>query len=101
MIVILSPTEPPAVRDADDFKSLSVETAGPVEEANHGDLVVLDTSTESDDNEHVWLNIVALQKLAITDGDDELLAKFDGMIGYAAQNDWLSPDGASVRAHID
>ena len=58
--------------------------------------------------DHVWLSITGLKAAALatmaTSSDDERAEwaqAYDGMIGYAVSKGWASPDGSSVRAHIE
>jgi hypothetical protein len=57
-----------------------------------------------DDSTHLWVNIDWLRGAATTSAAPSDVAgfhrDFDGMIGFATQQGWVSPDGSQVRAHL-
>jgi hypothetical protein len=89
-----------AVRDAANLKGLAVHAVDRTQLAALGDLGTVDEG-----GDHVWLSIAALRDAAAaTVSADERAAwldAYDGMIAYALSKGWGSPDGASVRAHLE
>jgi hypothetical protein len=52
------------------------------------------------DGDHAWLSVGALKSAGAAEGAawDE---GFTQMMGYAASQGWVSPDGLQVRAHLE
>jgi hypothetical protein len=57
-----------------------------------------------DGGAHLWLNITWLRDAATTSAAPSDVAgfhrDFDGMIGFATKQGWVSADGGRVRAHL-
>jgi hypothetical protein len=57
-----------------------------------------------DDAMHLWVNIAWLRDAATTSAAPSDVVgfhrDFDGMIGFATKQGWVSADGGQVRAHL-
>lgn len=97
MIVRLSALDAAVVLDADRLDRLSVESSGPV-----ADMRLEPMCAVADIADHVWLDVVALRRAGAAESADEHFGdRFDAMIAYAAEHDWLSDDRSRVLAHVE
>lgn len=97
MIVRLSGLGAPVVLDADRLDRLSVESPGHVADMQLGPMCAV---AEVDD--HVWVDVVALRRAGAAESADQSFGdRFDAMIAYAAEHDWLSDDRSRVLAHVE
>jgi hypothetical protein len=51
--------------------------------------------------DHVWVPVDWVRQQASGRVSDGWAGEFDGMLGYASSKGWMSPDGASVQAHVE
>jgi hypothetical protein len=58
--------------------------------------------TADADVRHAWLRIDGIRGLAGARARDPRWSRrFEGMVEYARGTGWVSPDGASIRAHVE
>jgi hypothetical protein len=84
--------------EADDFKRLHVEAAD-------GDMAPEEIkgaleSIASFDGDNFWVDVAALKALSGRSGDAGWERSFDSMIQSVQKFGWLSPDGKTVRCHL-
>lgn len=97
MIVRLSAHHAGIVLDTDRLDRLSVESPGPVT-----DMLLEPMCAVADVDDHVWLDVVALRIAGAGESADEHFGdRFDAMIEYAEEHDWLSNDRSRVLAHVE
>lgn len=54
------------------------------------------------EDEHVWLRVAELQRLAGDHARERAWTEaFDAMLGYAREHGWLDERGIAVRAHLE
>jgi hypothetical protein len=53
------------------------------------------------EGEHAWIATESVVALAGDAADDAWQAGFDGMVGYARKQGFLSDDGTAIRAHLE
>jgi hypothetical protein len=96
-------SSPPSValREPDDFRSLKVVVRGALD--RHAALLeALAPVGELDDQEHAFLAVDGLKRLAGDRArDEQWLASFDAMVEYARDKGWVAEDGASLQAHCE
>jgi hypothetical protein len=91
----------PALQEPEDFKAFQLTTLG------SGETGALDRAlgglgSVDEDGAHAWLKLDGVRVLAGDLADSASWSEsFDGMVAYAASKGWLSPDGESIRAHIE
>ena len=65
-----------------------------------GALAAADVGTLADD-EHAWVRVDAVRRLAEGRVPDDWPSRFDGMLRYAASKGWLDGEGSAIRAHLE
>ena len=53
------------------------------------------------DGDHAWITTESVVALAGDAADDAWHAGFDGMLGYARSQGFLSEDGSAIRGHLE
>ncbi|CAB4930641.1 MAG: hypothetical protein F2825_10175 [Actinobacteria bacterium] len=96
MRIVLSTTADPEVTGADDLKSLDVLAPAEIPADQLTDRLAPLGTVEGD---HAWLDVARLRAAGRPD-DEQWVAGFEGMVGYAASKGWLDPAGTAVRAHL-
>jgi hypothetical protein len=81
--------------DGENFRAFAV-----VVEGDDVDLGGALNGVGAVDGEHVWLDPVAVKRLAGDGAGPEWVGQFDGMIEFARSKGWVDQAGR-VRAHIE
>ena len=53
------------------------------------------------DDDHLWISIDEVRRMAAGRVPDGWEAEFDGMVAYATSKGWLDDGGTALRAHIE
>ncbi len=96
MRIVLSPSAEPVVTGVDDLTSLDVLAPAEIPAAALPDRLGSLGTVEGD---HAWLDVDRLRERGRPD-DEQWVAGFEGMLGYAAGQGWLDASGTAVRAHL-
>ncbi|MEV5413191.1 hypothetical protein AB0K60_30700 [Thermopolyspora sp. NPDC052614] len=87
-----------SVEEADDCTRLHV-SAGPLDEATVGTMLIRTGLGRPRGPGHVWLDIAALRSRIRSHAPD-WPQRFAAMIAHAGRNGWLDASGKLVAAHI-
>jgi hypothetical protein len=52
-------------------------------------------------DEHAWVSVEALRRLAGEAATPQWEESFDGMLGYARSKGWVDDEAGAVRAHVE
>ncbi|GAA4368955.1 hypothetical protein [Paeniglutamicibacter cryotolerans] len=90
--------QPAALRDLTNFGELAVR-AHAVDDV-HLQAMLGAAGWGLLEGDHAWLQVGVLRAAGAGLGDDWERA-FEGMLEYAGTQGWVSPDGLTVRAHVE
>ena len=89
-----------ALHEPSDCKRFHVAVRGEDEDGVRHALADSGVGTvDAEDDDHVWVSVDAVRRLAagqVAPGWDD---EFAGMLAYAASKGWMNADGTSIRAH--
>ncbi len=96
MRIVLSRAADPEVTGVDELTSLDVLAPPDIPADQLTDRLRPLGTVEGG---HAWLDVAQLRAHGRPD-DEEWVAGFEGMVGYAAGQGWLDASGSAVRAHL-
>jgi hypothetical protein len=91
------------LQEAADLKRFHVEVVGEGDAAAVGELLVAEGVGRpvDGDDDHVWVAVEAVRRLAGDDVPDGWAEGFEAMLAYAAGQGWLDEAGSHVQAHLE
>jgi hypothetical protein len=88
------------LQDPDTFTAFHVAVAGEVDDERLAEVLAPYGRLEDG---HAWITVEAVVTLAgeAGGGGEAWREGFDGMVAYAGEKGFLSPDGSAIRAHLE
>ena len=84
--------------EAGDCQSFSVRVVG---EGGVPDLVLTLAGCGVVEEDHVWVDVEVVRRLALFSTGEDWDAQFEAMVEYAGTKGWLDDDGHRIRAHVE
>lgn len=87
------------LREADDFKSFSVEVPDGLEVDEH--LVTQDGAVSFASADQAWVDQTWLREAGGFLPDSASGQSFEKMLAFAAEHGWLDPENGKIAAHVE
>jgi len=88
---------PARLVEPDDFKGFKVVLTGDPA----GRAAALEAAGAAKVEEHAWITVEGLRRLAGDAATEEWERNLEGMVGYASGHGWYDEELGAIRAHVE